>query len=237
MRTFVAIAGKSPLKTGQPERQQLMAFHTKKQFCVLCGIKTRELSTYVKREKVIIGANDLIDDTVPENKIFLEKKIENKNPDSKNEPAQPVVNNSELAPLPPIDISNLPFDFDPEKPYTGKELEAILKALDIQKRKEEVDILRIKKEKQMGVVIPTALVKDIFAQQFKSVTAAFHNGADNYLMELSKLKGLNREEMAVMRGKLVEIINKSVDDAVNESKKLIKIIVAEHSDKRDVGEK
>ena len=98
-------------------------------------------------------------------------------------------------------------------------------------------IALLKEEKMIGASIPTELVKMVFAQHSKSITSAFHTGADNFLMEISKTKGLNRNELAEMRGALILIINKAVDKSIEESKKSISNIVQEFSVKKEVGEK
>lgn len=212
-----------------------MAFHTKKQFCVLCVIESRELSVYKKRGKVVL-VNDLIDDTNPINQEFIFKRQEQfakKDLVASNVPELKVV----TLPSPQTKIKKQVSVLHLETQLSWKELDSAKKALDIEKITEEIEILKVKKDKLHGAVIPTEIVKMIFAQQFKTVTAAFHNGADNYLVELAKLKDLDREEMAIIRGKLIEIINKAINDSVDESKKMIKNIVSEYSERKDVGEK
>lgn len=216
-----------------------MAFHTKKQFCALCEIKTRELSVYVKRGKVILSG-DLVDDTIEINQQFIysrSKKSGSKTPDpvvaDPKNPGLTVIHSVEnkkqiLKPTTPEDL---------EKKLNWQQLDLEKKKLDIEKTTEEIEILKVKKDKLHGAVIPTEVVKMLFAQQFKSVTAAFHLGADNYLMELAKLKGLNREEVATLRGKLIEIINVAISDSVTESKKMIVNIISEYSERKEVGEK
>lgn len=212
-----------------------MALHTKKQFCELCKFAPRELSVYKKRGKVIIE-NDFIDDTNPINQEFIFKRQQQL---EKSNQVSPVVPELKVIQSPPPQnkIKKTISVGDLETQLSWKELDSAKKSLDIEKITEEIEILKVKKDKLHGAVIPTEIVKIIFGQQFKSITAAFHNGADNYLVELAKLKDLNREEMAIIRGKLIEIINKAVNDSVDESKKMIKNIVSEYSEKKDVGEK
>src|SRR5690242_19771966 len=52
-----------------------MRMLTKKEYAKLAGITTKDLSTYIKREKVICYGN-LIDPEVPENQLFIEHRLE-----------------------------------------------------------------------------------------------------------------------------------------------------------------
>jgi UTP:GlnB (protein PII) uridylyltransferase len=87
-----------------------------------------------------------------------------------------------------------------------------------------------------GEVIPTDLVKVIFNTHSASIVTSFKNGADQFLIEISKFKDLNKSEVSQLRGKLITIINNSVKQAVSASSKSIKSIVDEFTVKKEVGE-
>jgi hypothetical protein len=109
--------------------------------------------------------------------------------------------------------------------------------LELKKTEQEVELNRLKIAKLSGEVIPTDLVKVVFGQHFKSVTTAFHQGADNFISTIAKRAGMDRKDMAVMRNELIEVVNKAVKDAINDSKDSIDHIVGEYQQKRGVGEK
>src|SRR5690606_352900 len=51
-----------------------MALHTKKDFADLCGLRTNTLATYVGRGKVVVRADNMVDDKDPVNKAFLQHR-------------------------------------------------------------------------------------------------------------------------------------------------------------------
>lgn len=95
----------------------------------------------------------------------------------------------------------------------------------------------IKEEKLLGKLIPTELVKMVFAQHSQSLVTSFKNGADVLIMDISKRKELTRKENAELNGRLIQIINKSVDEAIKASTKLLNNIIADHTEKRERGER
>ncbi len=196
--------------------------HKRKDFAALCGIKPRELSVYISRGNVTVSKGNLIDDELPDNADFLVKKQEKGGA---------------------IDIEVVPKKFTAAQEKRIERLEKISE-LNTQKRelesdelRERISLLRIKKEKQEGFLIPTALVKELFGQQFRSITIAFQQGAEQLIVEISKKKRLTREESAKLRKSLLGIINEAVDDSIAHTKKNVEDIVDAYSKKMGVGER
>ncbi len=209
--------------------------YKKLEFANVCGLTPGNLYNYIKRGKVIVDAEtDEIDVSLPTNKHFLEKRkarIEaNKVAEYEGErPPAAKINGVTIVPNPEGTDKHVKKD-------SLFNLEMDQKTLNLEKAKEEIELLKLKKEKAQGIVIPTDQVKMIFAQHSKSVTVAFYNGADNLLMKIAKMKGLNRNELAEIRGELIDIINLAVKESIEESKKGIRNIVMEYSEKKGVGE-
>ena len=124
-----------------------------------------------------------------------------------------------------------------QKQVHNYNLDKQIKEAELEKKEQEIELNRLKIAKLSGEVIPTELVKNIFAQHFKSVTTAFHQGADNFIMTIAKMTGMNRDEMGKIRGQLIEIVNESVKEGVENSRESIRHLVREYGDKRGVGEK
>jgi hypothetical protein len=149
---------------------------SKKDFCKVCGITSSELSVYISRGKVIpTGKN--IDLSIAENSDFLEMKKERSE-----------VKNIEV-------IINKPVGSDSEAAIErSKVLDAIRKQnsekknAEMEKMSEETDLIRLKKQKIMGVLIPTELVKSLFAQHNKSVVVTFQQDGEEIILEISKKK-------------------------------------------------
>lgn len=187
-------------------------------------MNTRELAVYIKREKVFVtGDEDLIDESIPQNASFMakraakvtkEKKVKEKK--AKVPPAEPAIDPAIL-----------------ETKRAQHELDQRKKQLEIDKLAKENAVLGINLDKRSGLLIPTDLVKTLFAQHSKAIIASFHQGVDNLLVEISSRAKFSREEMAALRGKVKEIINDSVDRSVEETQKSLTNMVSEHSDKRN----
>ena len=108
--------------------------------------------------------------------------------------------------------------------------------LDIEKKVIEIKLKKLDHQKKLGELVPTELVRTLFVQHSKSIMSAFHDEADNFLMEISKEAGLTREQLAKMRGKLVLKINQGIENSLKESKKSLHAIVEEYRMLRGVGE-
>lgn len=208
-----------------------MALHTKKDFATLCGLKTKDLSVYIKRKKVIVEG-DFIDDKNNFNADFLLKfsSREKKIVEIVTEPVKIV--------LPVVEIT----EKNEKKPAKSRdklsayELEREQKIWEIEKKEVDTRIALLKEAKMMGDSIPVDLVKGVVSQLSKAMISSFKDGADNFLIEISKRKGLSGTETAELHGALINIINQSSTNAIIESKKSIKSIVNEYSTKREVGE-
>jgi hypothetical protein len=186
-----------------------MATHSKKEFAELCGTTTRHLSIYIKRKKVVVSDVGLIDDTVPQNNLFLKKR----------------------AAKPKQKVDKAP---DPAKIARDVELKELLamekeaKQLAILSKRKEQTLLDARIQKMHGVLIPTDLVKNLFAQHFREVSTSFKQGIDGILSEIGKKAKLNGNQMAEIRGRMVKILNESVERSVNNSKKSVQNVVTEY---------
>lgn len=208
---------------------------------------------YIGRNKIYEGADGLIDTSLPMNADFMNARLEKKkekiiaeatsDPDQMPAPAPvrkkvkekkkevPKVSKKQIA------ILEAEADAEAQRATHRYNLEKQIKEAELEKKEQEIALNKLKIAKLSGEVIPTELVMMIFAQHFKSVTTAFHQGADNFIMTIAKMAGLKREDMATIRGQLIDIVNESVRDGIDESKKNVKNIVREYSERRGVGEK
>ena len=113
----------------------------------------------------------------------------------------------------------------------------MLPFLGLAKVKEDIEIAKLKREKMSGELIPTDLVKVLFASHFKSVTTTFHQAIENLISTISKRNNLDREQVAKIRGELTKIINDAIESSLSLSGKELGNIVDEYSHKRGKGEK
>lgn len=151
-----------------------MAIHPRKVFAKMCGLQPRELSVYASRGQVIIVKKQ-VDDMNPINAEFRDKHV----------------NNTEGKKI-RIAIKEGPLTEDDKRKLKGVEEYSTLnkekKQLETEVLRENIHLLRMKKEKMEGILIPTDLVKKIFEQHFRSVVISFQRGAENIIIEFSKKK-------------------------------------------------
>lgn len=216
-----------------------MAVYTKKDFAKLCGIKTKDLANYIKRGKVVLNGEE-IDGEVPENKYFVEKRQAfNAKKNNVELPAEEKKLNERTGEKKTKEVQPK-FEFPAEHAPSQSEnyqIDTKIKKQELEKSSLQTSLLKEKLKKISGDSIPTDLVKNLIASHSKSITIAFQNGADNLLMKIAKKKGLDRTEMAELRVDLIEIINIAVNDSIEVSKKTVRNIVAEYSQKKEQGER
>jgi hypothetical protein len=211
-----------------------MALLSKQEFSSLCQIRTKDLSVYIGRKKVKVRGDDKIDTEDTINVAFMDKKgvtaatvvsvpsgkvakVEGKKGAKKAMAAgtQPADPNQ-----PDYHISN-----------------ARLKHLDTQKREEEIKHLRLKNSKTSGELMPAALVEPLFVQHNQSFLTSFNQVAGAILTEFGHIKKFTPEEMAQMRTRMVEQINKGMNDAMDITTSSLKTIITEYAQSRGVGER
>jgi hypothetical protein len=208
-----------------------MAKLSKKEFAEACGLKTKDLAVYIGRKKVIVKG-DVIDTGNPVNSDFLRRQQDKKQGErhDQREVTEPRIPNEAITGPPAKGKQKASAD------ESGYALIKKKTQIQIEKLENENELLKLRIEKQTGEAIPTDLVKSAITQLSKSVVSSFQNGAEDILVQISKVKNMNREELAGLRGKLKIIINAAVQEAVKDAKKQITNIVAEYSEKKGVGE-
>ena len=204
-----------------------MALHRKVDFAAMCGVDSANISMQIKRQKIILTGK-LIDDEVPQNKYFLEKnKLRKINSSDKLKSDIPLRSKEKR-------VSKTA---ESHSLTAMSQLDLQLKQLNIERQIEEIALSKIKKEKQMGIVIPTDLVKMLFSQHSKSISSSFKSATENLIIRLTTKYRLTREDAADIRHELIGDINTAVDASITETKKAIKVIVSEYSEIRGIGER
>lgn len=199
-------------------------------------------------------SGDVIDDTYPLNRDFLDRRKEllsTKPPSpAKSKPEKP-----EPPPKPPkslhlmkpdpglpdeLEVRDPVEDEDDEEEVTGESMTLLskkkMKADTAYKLRQE-ELARLRIQKQRGILIPTALVKVVFKQHSQSILVEFKNSVDSILTILRKRKNLDANEVAEIRGELQQAINDSVGKSISRSQKSISNIVNEYAEKKEVGER
>ena len=220
-----------------------MPIYSLKEFKQRFNVSTQYISVNKKRGKLIVQGK-FINSEVPENKAWLEewhyKNSDQQQPEQPPEQIPKSSRNKKEIELPEIK-RKAPKEIDIPEASNGPvgvgqmsrhELDTELKKMALKKAQEDYELAVIKKEKLLGLVIPTELVFGVFSRHFKSVTDSYYQALDNALVELIP----GRKDLSEARARLVDIINGAVDDAKQNSKKEIDALLSEYSESRGKGE-
>lgn len=208
-----------------------MALLTRKEFLAKCGIPSKDLSIYIRREKVIM-VDDLFDDNNPINALFLSKqasKPKKEVKEAENAVAPPSGDKPVKASTPKAKGNRKPdkyderFDLDTEK-----------KRAEIKKIERETQLADMKHEKMVGKVMPTDAIKSLFIHTIKNFTISFKQAADKIVQDYSARAKLNRNDQAALKGELILAINHASENAVMESKKGAGHIIREYSEAKEL---
>ncbi len=115
-------------------------------------------------------------------------------------------------------------------------LEKKIKKVELAKKTVDTRIALIKEEKMRGEVIPTEMVKILFAQHSKNIIVEFENSLDKVLTILAKEVGMNNKAISKYRGIIKKEINIAVDSTIDKTKEDIVNMIDEFSEKRSRGE-
>jgi hypothetical protein len=235
-----------------------MPLFTRTEIREICGINTATLSTYTKRNKIIMSG-DFIDDAVAQNKTQIDKwkaakiKKDLQRPDKSVAPKK---EEKEVAPTKkgktkkgdpkyaePIlpDPKALRPPPDPDDPIIKQKIaesNARLKLDDDTKRvtyeqkllaKEKV---AIELEHTKGKLIPTKLVSEVISALGVGFQNAYKNEASQLLIEIAQKTKMSDKDSAFFKGKLIDMINKAHTNSIKEAKDALKSLIEQHQEKK-----
>lgn len=198
-----------------------MALYTKEEVREMCGVSRNYLNQYISRGSVIMSDN-MIDDSIAENRQFIEARKKKGVDEKKEKP-------------PPPKFEDIPLADEEKEQF--KDLSLRKKIADTVKTEKQVHELELKIAKLQGEAVPIDLVKNVISQLSKSVISSFKDGADALLTEIAHSKKMTNAEHARLRGVLVDIVNGSMNNAIVTAKKDIGKLASEYSIKKGRGEK
>lgn len=192
------------------------------------------LAVYIKRGKVVVNKDGMIDTNEDKNIAFLEKQRSKKQGIAV--PKEP----KKKAPLVPPPVYSEEKENNVENEGEIPSLaasERLLKHLDTQKREREVEKLDLEIEKKRGEVIPSELIKPVFLQHNQHLLMSMKNADDEMLSIFGHKYSLALEDIAWIRGEWTKKRNTAITEATGASVKAVDVIVADFSVKRGVGQK
>jgi hypothetical protein len=204
-----------------------MALLTKKDFAARCNLATRELSTYIKRGKVVC-VDDLIETTNEANRAFLEKWSGRNRTRQKSKAANEVqVPNSENS----VNEGNQQ-EIIPEL----SESERRLKYLETEKRGREIEKLQIEIDKKKGEVVPSGLLIPLIERHNHFLQAGFVEAGEKFLAIVMKKYEISAADLNDYNSSLARSITSAIDKAIKGSKSSFANIIQEFAVTRGVGE-
>jgi hypothetical protein len=200
------------------------------QFAEMVGVQGAYITMNVKRGK-IYKTDRGIDITHPTNIAFINNyRSKNDNKQPKKTESKPVKKTTSKKP-PPKKEPIIKTDYQstntnpPTDNYDVVSLDNQKKQEEINKKKLEVEKLKLTNARLRGEMIPTELVKNLITNFSASIIKSYREGSDRLLMEISHMKRLTLEEDALMKGELIKIINDSHDVAISETMKSLESIL------------
>ena len=112
-----------------------------------------------------------------------------------------------------------------------------LDALRADKLVEETELLRMRKEKLRGELLPIDLVTPVFVLFSKAMQTAFSDELEDIVREVSHAAKMSKQQTADLRKRVVDVINSATDKGVGEAKKGVRRLTLEYSDTRGRGER
>ena len=210
-----------------------MARHTQAEFAKICGVTNAYISVNKKRGKVIFSEDGYIDDSIQENAYFLQKCLDKLLKESNEIEKKPEVSPAKT------EQSTKSDEKKSNKSITGKdryELDIQKKALEIEKLKVDTRLQELKEEKIRGEVIPITIVKTLVSTLSQSILTSQKDANEATLINISKEARLTGDQLAKLRGKMVESLNQGVDKAITNAMRQLKSLVEEFSIKKEIGE-
>lgn len=195
-----------------------MALRTKAETARFLGKTPQYISTNIDRGRIVQNSQRLIDDSHPINKSLFEKILAEKStpvviPEKKKRGRKPksFYESIENTPEPSIDAS---LGLDQQK----KQAEIIRISVATEKLKLEIQKIR-------GQSIPTELVQSVISSLGQSFQSAYKNGSTLLVMNIAHQTRMTPEQEAKFKTELIELINESHKNAIEDAKNSIKQII------------
>ena len=219
-----------------------MALHSYKEFAELCGIAPGQIAVYYKRRKIVyteIDGNVFIDDSIRENKDFLQKKLDAKNitapkvdqpivdvPDINAVEIKPTVKVEKPQPIKKTPVSKvskaLPID-KPEKVQASKRqkereeeengsrynLELQKMDADLEKKQIDIRIALLNESKLRGENIPFIEIKTMLSELSHSFINSYKDFVTTSMTDIFHRNKINLEEQAKIKKDLIRGINET----------------------------
>ena len=213
-----------------------MAYLSKKEFAEVCILKTKDLSNYIKRGKVIVRTDELIDTDTDVNKAF----IENRRAKMDVALADPEIASDK--PGASRRMGQILGGDKPEKVDDTGLMSVVIADRHYKhhlaiKTERAAELDRLKIEKAKGIVVPSEPIIPIFLQHNQHILQEQKNADEEMLSLFAHKYGISSADTAHIRGEWVKRRNAAVQKATDATKKAIPALINDYSEKRGVGQR
>jgi hypothetical protein len=195
-----------------------MALRTKAETARYLGVTNQYISTNIERKRLVVTKDGMIDDQNIINKDLISKKLAEKlilppkQPEKKKRGRKPK-NYESIEAVPELSV-DASLSLDAQK----KQAEIIRIAASTEKLKLEIQKIR-------GQSIPTELVQGVISALGQSFQTAYKNGSTLLVMNIAHQTRMTSEQETKFKTELIELINESHLNAINEAKRMVKQII------------
>jgi hypothetical protein len=234
-----------------------MALLTRKEFAELCKDRQDAIVTYIRRGKIVIvpgGELACIDPENPENKAFLEKRLQYLA--SKNAPKEKIqAKNEPIEPKRPQGRPRKGEEKPKATPAEIKQKERIIAEQavmsrhrmdqEMQKKALEIENLELSKQQKLlllnksaGKLMPVDLVRGVIKRHADTINKNFENGIETLItLMVNVTAGGDQVLIARFTGEAKEILSKNIVTAGAQAEEEIIILVDEFSQQLLRGQK
>lgn len=230
-----------------------MALHTKTQFAVLCGFTdengkgiSRKLSIYKLRNKIVYSG-DYVDDTILINAAFLKEMSAKSKLATLTKPKKPVLVEKKI--IQPLNTKEIKEETEQQE-TKQKETEQVdefdkefqdmaleKKSLEIKELKQKIKKLELGNNKTQGDYVSIDLVKNLLVLHSECVKNSYENGLQEFIVQFSHKNKLPREDVFQMKAEVINVVNSTMVKSIEETKKALRRMQTDISNKRGVGER
>lgn len=182
-----------------------MPKYSKSEFIEMLGLTHPALSTYIKRESIVVNSDNMIDDKHRTNADFIQKRLAKiqagkvkvqKKPTGSNAPIDPV----EVVELeaPPVKQSRKLKKAEEETRLTLYNLTLQKSQADVEKKLVDTELAKVKLNVLQGGNIPVQYVKTILATFSKTILVDYKAFQDQLIAEFchrNKIPDIDRSQM------------------------------------------
>jgi hypothetical protein len=201
---------------------------TKSEFAARAGIKSKDLSVYIRRGKITL-TGDRIEDTDPDNALFLQRREAMGKSSS-----MPTKDRKQKAPG-----DKKKSDVSTKRAKKSRSNNLVTENLKLKNAKyqEEIGLLRAKKSKLNEELIPREFVVHLVVAQSEGLKTSWMSATETFVSQFAGANQMTREETVHWRKELTGIINEAIKEGVAEAKKNLRRIAREYANKKGQGER